>query len=42
MTSSEWVYSDDSGDLARIDSADHFSPVCEHVSPQGKSIDVGL
>lgn len=42
VTDSEWIYSDDSGKLARIRSAEHFDPECEHVGAEGMQIDVGL
>ncbi|MFT4921043.1 MAG: hypothetical protein ACI8XM_000236 [Haloarculaceae archaeon] len=42
VTDSEWIYSDDSGKLARIRSADHFGPDCEHVGASGMEIDVGV
>lgn len=38
---SEWVYSDDSGKVERIES-NRYNPECEHVGAEGKRIDVGL
>ncbi|WP_418283904.1 ATP-binding protein [Halorubrum sp. DTA46] len=36
---SEWIYSDDSGDVNRIQSSD-YGPECEHVGAEGKRIEV--
>lgn len=40
VTGSEWIYSDDSGALARKHS-DDYEPTCAHVGAAGKAIDVG-
>ena len=42
ITGSEWIYSDDAGELARLNSAERWDPQCEHVGAEGKPIDVGV
>ncbi|MFC7226305.1 ATP-binding protein [Salinirubellus salinus] len=41
-TNSEWIYSDDDGELARLQSAEDWNPKCDHVGASGVGIDVGL
>lgn len=38
---SEWIYSDETGQLARKESND-YDPQCDHVGASGKRIDVGV
>lgn len=41
VVGSEWVFSDDSGEMARVNS-ENYSMETEHVGAQGHSIDVGV
>ncbi|EMA57156.1 hypothetical protein [Halorubrum lipolyticum] len=38
---SEWIYSDDSGKIERVES-NQYEPECDHVGAEGKRIEVGL
>lgn len=38
-TDSEWIYSDDSGELRRVRSAEHWDPECAHVGASGLGIE---
>ena len=38
---SEWIYSDDSGKIERVES-NRYEPECDHVGAEGKRIEVGL
>jgi len=42
VTDSEWIYSDDSGAMKRIRSAENYDPECDHVGASGMRIDVGV
>lgn len=42
VTNSEWIYSDDSGEHKRLQSAEAFAPNCDHVGASGMEIDLGI
>ncbi|WP_058365052.1 hypothetical protein [Haloparvum sedimenti] len=40
VSNSEWVYSDNDGDVERFWSSDRWSPECDHVGSAGKKIEI--
>lgn len=40
VTGSEWIYSNDTGELRRINSSTDYDPQCEHVGSSGIAIEV--
>jgi len=38
-TDSEWIYSDDSGELRRVRSVEHWVPECAHIGASGLEIE---
>lgn len=41
LVGSEWLYSDNKGNMKRVDSSD-YEMVCEHVGAQGYDVDLGV